>query len=60
MPGLTTESIAMTVTPTSLTRAAGAAAVAAGGEAFIGVQIGHPHLDITSIHDDRRCRSRGP
>ena len=38
----------MTVTPTSLTRAAGAAAVAAGA-IFIGVQIGHPHLDITSI-----------
>jgi hypothetical protein len=38
----------MTVTTTSLTRAAGAAAVAAG-LIFIGVQIGHPHLDIASI-----------
>jgi hypothetical protein len=41
-------SIAMTITPTSLTRAAAAAAVAAGA-IFIGVQIGHPHLDVTSI-----------
>ena len=32
----------MTITPTTLTRAAGAAAVAAGA-IFIGVQIGHPH-----------------
>ncbi len=38
----------MTVTTTSLTRAVGAAAVAAG-LIFIGVQIGHPHLDIASI-----------
>ena len=38
----------MTVTTTSLTRAAGAAAVAAGS-IFIGVQIGHPHLDANSI-----------
>ena len=38
----------MTVTTTSLTRAAGAAAVAAG-LIFIGVQINHPHLDATSI-----------
>jgi hypothetical protein len=38
----------MTVTPTALTRAAGAAAVAAGA-IFIGVQIGHPELDATSI-----------
>jgi len=38
----------MTVTTTSLTRAAGAAAVAAGS-IFIGVQIGHPHLDATSV-----------
>jgi hypothetical protein len=41
-------SIAMTVTTSSLTRAAGAAAVAAGA-IFIGVQIGHPQLDLTSI-----------
>jgi hypothetical protein len=41
-------SIAMTVTTSSLTRAAGAAAVAAGA-IFIGVQIGHPHMDVTSI-----------
>lgn len=38
----------MTITPTTLTRAAGAAAVAAG-LIFIGVQIGHPHLDATTI-----------
>jgi hypothetical protein len=41
-------SIAMTVTTASLTRAAGAASVAAGA-IFIGVQINHPQLDITSI-----------
>ena len=41
-------SIAMTITTSSLTRAAGAAAVAAGA-IFIGVQIGHPQLDLTSI-----------
>jgi hypothetical protein len=39
---------AMTVTPTSLTRAAGVAAAAAGA-IFIAVQIGHPQLDLTSI-----------
>lgn len=38
----------MTVTSTSLTRAAGVAAAAAGA-IFIGVQIGHPQLDLTSI-----------
>ena len=38
----------MTITPTTLTRAAGAAAVAAG-LIFIGVQINHPYLDATSI-----------
>ena len=38
----------MTITPTTLSRAAGAAAVAAG-LIFIGVQINHPHLDATSI-----------
>ena len=38
----------MTITPTTLTRGAGAAAVAAG-MIFIGVQINHPHLDATSI-----------
>jgi hypothetical protein len=38
----------MTVSTTSLTRFAGAAAVAAG-VIFIGVQINHPHLDATSI-----------
>ena len=38
----------MTVTTSSLTRAAGAAAVAAGA-IFIGVQIGHPQLNLTSI-----------
>jgi hypothetical protein len=34
----------MTITTTSLTRAAGLSAVA-GGLLFLGVQIGHPHLD---------------
>ncbi len=38
----------MTVTTTGLTRAAGAAAAAAGA-IFIGIQIHHPHLDATSI-----------
>jgi hypothetical protein len=38
----------MTVTTSSLTRAAGAAA-AAGGAIFVGVQIGHPQLSLTSI-----------
>src|SRR2546423_2889453 len=39
---------AMTVTTTSLTRAAGVAAAAAGA-IFIGVQIGHPQLNLTTI-----------
>jgi len=38
----------MTVTSSSLTKAAGAAAAAAGA-IFIAVQIGHPHLDAASI-----------
>ena len=38
----------MTVTPTGLTKAAGAAAAAAGA-IFIGVQFGHPQLSLTSI-----------
>jgi hypothetical protein len=38
----------MTITPTTLTRGAGAAAVAAG-MIFIGVQVNHPHVDATSI-----------
>lgn len=38
----------MTVTPATLGRMAGAAAVAAG-LIFIGVQINHPHLDATTI-----------
>jgi hypothetical protein len=38
----------MTVTPTTLIRAAGVAAVAAG-MIFIGVQINHPPADITSV-----------
>jgi hypothetical protein len=38
----------MTVTPTALTRAAGVAAMAAGA-LFIGIQVGHPDLDATSI-----------
>jgi hypothetical protein len=38
----------MSITPATLTRSAGAAAVAAG-LIFIGVQINHPHLDATSV-----------
>jgi hypothetical protein len=38
----------MTVSTSFLIRAAGAAAAAAGA-IFIGVQINHPHLDVTSI-----------
>ena len=38
----------MTITPTTLFRAAGVAASVAGA-IFIGVQINHPHLDATSI-----------
>jgi hypothetical protein len=38
----------MTITPTTLTRAAGVAAVASG-LTFIAVQVNHPHLDVTSI-----------
>ncbi|GIF01288.1 hypothetical protein [Paractinoplanes rishiriensis] len=38
----------MTITASTLSRAAGAAAVAAG-LIFIGVQINHPHLDATSL-----------
>jgi hypothetical protein len=38
----------MTITPTGLIRGAGLAAVAAGA-IFIGVNIGHPHLDATSV-----------
>ena len=38
----------MTITPATLTRSAGVAAVAAG-VIFIGVQINHPHLDVASV-----------
>ena len=38
----------MTITTTTLTKAAGVAAAAAG-TIFIGVNIGHPHLDATSV-----------
>ncbi len=38
----------MTITPTALSRSAGVAAILAG-LTFIGVQIGHPHLDVTSV-----------
>lgn len=38
----------MTITATTLTRAAGVAA-AVGGLLYIGVQINHPHLDLTLI-----------
>jgi len=50
MPRLTTndQEPAMTVTTTGLTKAAGIAAAAAGA-IFIGVNIGHPQLNLTSI-----------
>lgn len=38
----------MTITSTALTRCAGLAAMAAGA-LFIGVQIRHPHLDVTTV-----------
>jgi hypothetical protein len=38
----------MTITPTTLIKAAGAAAVAAG-VIFIGVQINHPHADVATV-----------
>jgi hypothetical protein len=38
----------VTITPTILTRAAGVAAAVAG-LLFIGVQINHPHMDVTSV-----------
>ncbi len=38
----------MSITPTTLTRAAAVAAVAAG-LIFIGVQINHPPSDVTSV-----------
>ncbi len=38
----------MTITPTTLIRAAAVAAVAAG-LIFIGVQINHPHSDVTAV-----------
>jgi TM2 domain-containing membrane protein YozV len=38
----------MTVTPTTLTRCAAVAAVASGA-LFIGVQVGHPPLDVTTV-----------
>src|SRR3954453_15705678 len=38
----------MTVTTTGLTKAAGVAAAAAGAM-FIGVQLGHPQLNLTTI-----------
>ncbi len=38
----------MTITPTTLTRAAGVAAAVAG-LLFVGVQINHPHLDVTFV-----------
>lgn len=38
----------MTITATTLTRASAVAAAAAGA-LFIGVQIGHPHLDVTTV-----------
>ena len=38
----------MTITPTTLFRASGVAASLAG-LIFVGVQINHPHMDVTSI-----------
>ena len=40
----------MAVTTTTLTRAAGLAAVAAG-LLYVGVQIDHPHLDVTAVEN---------
>jgi hypothetical protein len=39
----------MTITPATLTRSAGVAAVAAGA-IFIGVQLNHPQLDVASVN----------
>ena len=39
----------MTITPSTLTRASGVAAVAAGA-IFIGVQLNHPQLDVASVN----------
>jgi hypothetical protein len=36
------------ITPAALSRSAGVAAILAG-LTFIGIQIGHPHLDVTSV-----------
>jgi hypothetical protein len=50
----------MTVTTTSLTRAAGVAAAAAGG-IFIGVQVGHPAFDTYLTDTDQwviRCSAK--
>jgi hypothetical protein len=47
-PGPRTKEPAMTVTPTSLTRAAGISAAVAG-LIFIGVQINHPAMDVSSV-----------
>jgi hypothetical protein len=41
----------VTITPTTLFRAAGVVTSTAG-LIFIGVQINHPHLDATSITTD--------
>ncbi len=38
----------MSITPTALTRYAAVAAMAAGA-LFIGVQVNHPHLDVTTV-----------
>ena len=38
----------MTITPTTLTRSAAVAAIAAG-LIFIGIQIGHPHSDVAAV-----------
>ena len=48
----------MTITPTFLTRAAGLSAVAAG-LLFIGVQVGHPYLDATTVTTRRLHGARG-
>jgi hypothetical protein len=39
----------MTITPATLTRSAGVAAIAAGA-VFIGVQLNHPPLDVASVN----------
>src|SRR3954453_4348914 len=47
-PGPAPKEPSMTITPGTLSRTAAAAAILAG-LTFMAVQIGHPHLDVTSV-----------